>query len=144
MSLSIAIPVPKKQPPDACCVRVKLYRCLLAGGEGPGGRILSETMLRCATFPHAVGIVDRTFLRDIPWGLGFHLKHVKPTLDDCGHGATPGTFGHAGHFMSNTAWADPGKDLAACILSNGLAEPRAGLRAVSQLSQCIHDVVDRS
>ena len=86
--------------------------------------------------------VRRTFLRDIPWGLGFHLKHVRPSLDDCGATATPGTFGHGGHFLVNTAWADPGKRLAACILSNGLTEPRAGIEGVQALSQAIHDVVD--
>ena len=98
--------------------------------------------VRLATFPHAVGTVDRTFLIDIPWGLGFHLKHVRPSLDDCGPGATPGSFGHAGHFLVNTAWADPGRDLAVCILSNGLAPARDGMAAVGRLSQSIHDVVD--
>ena len=56
--------------------------------------------------------------------------------------ATPGTFGHGGHFLVNTAWADPGKDLTACILANGLTAPRAGTRAVVALSQSIHDAVD--
>ena len=123
---------------------VKLYRALLDGGSGPEGRLLSPEMVRRATFPHAVGLVDRTFQQDIPWGLGFHLKHVRPSLDDCGATATPGTFGHGGHFLVNTAWADPGKDLAACILSNGLTQARAGIRAVAALSQSIHDVVDGS
>jgi CubicO group peptidase (beta-lactamase class C family) len=99
-------------------------------------------MVRTATFPHAVGIRDRTFLVDVPWGLGFHLKHVRPSLDDCGETATPGTFGHAGHFIASTAWADPGKDLCAAILTNGLVERRAGFAAVKALSQSIHDVVD--
>ena len=123
---------------------VKLYRTLLDGGRGPNGQLLSAEMIRVATSPHVVGIRDRTFLRDIPWGLGFHLKHVISSLDDCGESATPGTFGHGGHFLVNTAWADPGKDLAVCILSNGLSEPRAGIRAVCALSQSVHDVVDRS
>lgn len=122
---------------------IKLYRALLDAGRGPAGRILSAQMVRCATFPHVVGMIDRTFLRDIPWALGFHLKHVRPALDDCGRSATPGTFGHGGHFLVNTAWADPGKDLAVCILANGLTEPRVGVRAVSALSQAIHDEVDR-
>ena len=63
---------------------VAFYRALLDGGRGANGRILSEAMVRTATFPHVVGIRDRTFVRDIPWGLGFHLKHVVPALDDCG------------------------------------------------------------
>jgi CubicO group peptidase (beta-lactamase class C family) len=121
---------------------VKLYRALLDGGRGANGRMLSERMVRTATFPHAVGIRDRTFLRDIPWGLGMHLKHVLPSLDDCGATATPGTFGHGGHFLVNTAWGDPGKDLAVCILSNGLAPPRAGTKGVHRISQAVHDVVD--
>jgi CubicO group peptidase (beta-lactamase class C family) len=121
---------------------IKLYRALLRGGRGANGRLLSERFVRLATFPHAVGTIDRTFLRDIPWGLGFHLKHVRPSLDDCGTTATPGTFGHAGHFMVNTAWGDPGKDLAVCILSNGLSAPRPGTQAVSDLSQAVHDCVD--
>lgn len=120
---------------------VKIYRALLNGGEGPGGRIISPEMVRRATYPHVVGTMDRTFLRDIPWGLGFHLKHVQPSLDDCGATATPGTFGHAGHFMVNTAWADPGKDLAVAIFSNGLTPAREGVAAVSELSQTVHDAV---
>jgi CubicO group peptidase (beta-lactamase class C family) len=121
---------------------VKLYRALLRGGRGPNGQVLEASWVRMATFPHVVGSIDRTFLRDIPWGLGFHLKHVRPSLDDCGTSATPGTFGHAGHFMVNTAWGDPGKDLAVCLLSNGLCAPRPGTRAVHDLSEAVHRLVD--
>jgi hypothetical protein len=122
---------------------VKLYTALLRGGLGANGRVLAPETVRLATFPHVVGSRDRTFLLDIPWGLGFHLKHVRPSLDDCGAGATPGTFGHGGHFLVNTAWADPGKDLAACLLANGLTDRRTGFAAVRALSQSVHDVVDR-
>jgi len=118
------------------------YRALLDGGRGANGRILSGAMLRTATFPHVVGIRDRTFLRDIPWGLGFHLKHVVPSLDDCGTRATPGTFGHGGHFLVNTAFADPGRDLAVAILSNGLSEPRPGLAGVTALADAVHAAID--
>ncbi|HXZ84732.1 MAG TPA: serine hydrolase domain-containing protein [Myxococcota bacterium] len=121
---------------------VAFYRALLDGGRGANGRLLSPEMVRTATFPHVVGIRDRTFLRDIPWGLGFHLKHVLPALDDCGTRATPGTFGHAGHFVVNTAFADPGRDLAVAILSNGLAEPRAGLAGVTALADAVHASID--
>ncbi len=121
---------------------VRFYRAMLDAGEGSGGRLLSPEMVRIATFPHAVGIVDRTFRVDVPWGLGFRLKHAIPTMDDFGHSATPGSFGHGGHFLVNTAWADPAKDLAACILSNGLTAPRTGTQAVIALSQAIHDAVD--
>lgn len=123
---------------------VRFYRALLDGGRGSAGQLLSPETVRLATFPHVVGRIDRTFLIDIPWGLGFHLKHVLPGLDDCGRTATPGTYGHGGHFLVNTAWADPGKDLAACILSNGLTAPRVGTRAVVTLSQSIHDAVESS
>ncbi len=123
---------------------VKLYRALLDGGRGANGPLLSPETVRLATFPHVVGIRDRTFLRDIPWGLGFHLKHVRPSLDDCGTRATPGTWGHGGHFLVNTSWADPGRDLAVCILASGLSEPRAGIRAVSALSDAVHAAVDRT
>jgi CubicO group peptidase (beta-lactamase class C family) len=121
---------------------IRFYRALLNGGMGSGGRLLSPEMVRMATFPNVVGSIDRTFQIDIPWGLGFHLKHVHPGLDDCGRSATPGTFGHGGHFLVNTAWADPGKDLCACVLANGLTAPRLGTRSVVALSQAIHDAVD--
>lgn len=121
---------------------IRFYRALLDGGRGPGGRLLAPETVRMATFPNVVGSIDRTFGIDIPWGLGFHLKHVYPSLDDCGRSATPGTFGHGGHFLVNTAWADPGKDLCACILSNGLTAPRIGTRSVVALSQAIHDAID--
>ncbi len=120
------------------------YRALLDGGKTANGRILSPTMTRMATFPHVVGFRDRTMLRDMPGGLGMHLKHVVPATDDCGTRATPGTFGHGGHFMVNTGWGDPGRNAAAAILSNGLAEPVAGMRAVCALSDAIHDAIDRA
>jgi len=120
------------------------YRALLDGGQAKNGRLLSREMVRMATFPHVVGFRDRTFLRDIPWGLGMHLKHVFPSLDDCGRRATPGTFGHGGHFLVNTAWGDPGRDVAAAILSNGLSEPISGLRGVTALSDAIHAAIDRA
>jgi hypothetical protein len=120
------------------------YRALLDGGRARHGRILSPAMTRAATFPHVVGFRDRTMLRDMPWGLGMHLKHVVPATDDCGTRATPGTFGHGGHFIVNTGWGDPGRNVAAAILSNGLAEPVAGMRAVCALSDAIHDAVDRA
>jgi len=123
---------------------IRFYRAMLNAGAGSDGRLLSPEMAGIATFPHVVGIVDRTLLVDTPWGLGFRLKHAIPTMDQFGHTATPGTFGHGGHFLVNTAWADPRKDLAACILSNGLTTPRTGTRAVTALSQAIHDAVDTS
>ncbi len=122
---------------------VRFYRCLLDTLEDRRSRLLGYEMVRCATFPHVVGIQDRTFLLDIPWGLGMHLKHVRPSLDDCGRSATPGTFGHGGHFLVNTAWGDPGKNLAFCALSNGLAPSRDGRVAVERLSQSVHEVVDQ-
>ena len=120
----------------------RFYQALLQGGRGPNGNLLSARMVRVATFPHAVGTTDRTFLRDIPWGLGFHLKHVRPSLDDCGDSASPGTFGHAGHFLVNTFWADPVKELAVGFLSNGLTAPKRGMDAVNRLSESVHRVVD--
>jgi CubicO group peptidase (beta-lactamase class C family) len=123
---------------------IRFYRAMLNGGEGSGGRLLSPEMVRIATFPHSVGTIDRTFLVDVPWGLGFRIKHAIPSMDDFGGTATPGTFGHGGHFLVNTAWGDPGKDLTACILSNGLTAPRVGTKAVVALSQAIHDAVDAS
>ena len=123
---------------------IRFFRDLLDTLRTERAGMLSPAMARCATFPHAVGIRDRTFLLDIPWGLGMHLKHVRASLDDCGQTATPGTFGHGGHFLVNTAWADPGKNLVFCTLSNGLAPAREGRRGVERLSQAVHDVVDHA
>jgi CubicO group peptidase (beta-lactamase class C family) len=123
---------------------VRFYRAMLNAGQGSNGRLLSPEMVRIATFPHSVGTIDRTFLIDVAWGLGFRLKHAIPAPDDFGNTATPGTFGHGGHFLVNTAWGDPGKDLTACILSNGLTAPRTGTKATIALSQAIHDAVDAS
>jgi len=133
--------------PGACGISranqvVHFYRSLLDTLRDQRQRVLSFEMARMATFPHVVGSRDRTFLLDIPWGLGMHLKHVRPALDDCGRSATPGTFGHGGHFLVNTAWGDPGKDLAFCTLSNGLAPSREGRAAVERLSESVHEVVD--
>ena len=120
----------------------KFYQALLNHGRGTEGQLLSPEMVRRATFPQVVGFTDRTFLRDIPWGLGFHLKHTQPSLDDCGDSATPGTFGHAGHFIVNTFWADPQKQLTAGFLSNGLAPPKEGTAGVNRLSESVHRIVD--
>ena len=120
------------------------YRALLDGGRGKIRPILSRAMTRMATFPHVAGFRDRTMVRDMPWGLGMHLKHVLPSVDDCGRRATPGTFGHGGHFLVNTGWGDPGRNVAVAILSNGLAEPVAGMRAVCALSDAIHTAIDRA
>ncbi len=121
---------------------IKLFSALLREGRGENGRILSAEMVRRATFPHVSGTRDRTFLRDIPWGLGMHLQHVLPGNDFFGRTATPGSFGHAGHWLVNVAWGDPGKDLAAVVLANGLTPSRIGIRSVEALSQAIHDAVD--
>ena len=121
---------------------IRFYRAMLDGGRGSKGRLLSPEMVRIATFPHSVGTIDRTFLIDVAWGLGFRLKHAIPMPDDFGATATPGTFGHGGHYLVNTAWGDPVKDLAGCILSNGLTAPRTGRKATIALSQAIHDAVD--
>ena len=77
-------------------------RALLDGGQAKNGRILSPAMARMATFPHVVGFRDRTMLRDMPWGLGMHLKHVLPAIDDCGTRATPGAIGLA----NSGVWID--------------------------------------
>ncbi len=121
---------------------VKLYRALLRGGAGENGRILSPSMTRAATFPHVAGFPDRTLLADIPWGLGFHLRNALPGPSTFGATATPGSFGHGGHFLVNVAWADPGKNLAACILANGLTEVVLGTSSVAALSQAIHDALE--
>ncbi|HXV36483.1 MAG TPA: serine hydrolase domain-containing protein [Myxococcota bacterium] len=120
---------------------VRFYRAMLDLGRGRNGRLLSERMVRTASFPHVVGSIDRTFLVDVPWGLGFRIRHPLTPIDDFGNSATPGAFGHGGHFLVNTAWADPAKDIAACILSNGLTAPRTGTKAVVALSQAIHDAL---
>jgi len=123
---------------------VRFYRAMLDAGRGSNGRLLSPEMVRIATFPHSVGTIDRTFLIDVAWGLGFRLKHAIPMPDEFGETATPGTFGHGGHFLVNTAWADPAKDLAGCILSNGLTALRTGRKATIALSQAIHAAVATS
>jgi CubicO group peptidase (beta-lactamase class C family) len=121
---------------------VKLFSALVQDGRAENGRILAPEMVRLATFPHVSGFRDRTFRSDIPWGLGMHLKHVLPGDNPFGRTATPGSFGHGGHFLVNVAWGDPGKDLAAAILANGLTEPGLGVRSVAALSQAVHDAVD--
>ncbi len=67
---------------------------------------------------------------------------MLPGNDFFGRTATPGSFGHAGHWLVNVAWGDPGKDLAAVVLANGLTPSRIGIRCVEALSQAVHDAVD--
>ena len=117
-------------------------RCSTAGGGSTG-----DPLARDGAHGHlpARGGVPRSHdAARHALGAGHAPEARAAAVDDCGTRATPGTFGHGGHFMVNTGWGDPGRNVAAAILSNGLAEPVAGMRAVCALSDAIHAAIDRA
>lgn len=122
---------------------VRFYRMLLNGGEGPNGRVVSKDRVRLITFPHVAGFIDPVLRADIPWGLGLKLKSAWGNPDFFGSRATPGSYGHLGHVAVTMAFADPGRDAAIAILTNGLHPMERGTELLCRIADRIHEAIDR-
>ncbi len=122
---------------------VKFFRLMLDGGLAKSGqRILSKEIIGRAVFPHVAGTRDRILGNDVPWGLGFQLKDATKNPGFFGSLATPGTYGHMGHFGVATAFADPGRDVAVAVLTNGLINASEGVLALSRIADAVFRQAD--
>lgn len=91
------------------------YQLLLEGGATGGVRVFSPDTVRVATAEAAAGEVDRTLLAPIRYSLGFMLGGRTVSLFGP---QTYHAFGHLG-FTNVLSWADPERDVAAALLTNG-------------------------
>jgi CubicO group peptidase (beta-lactamase class C family) len=93
----------------------RFFQLLLDGGVLDGRRIFDRRTVRRALAEHAYFEIDLTFTIPIRYGLGFVLGANHLSL----YGLhTPRAFGHLG-FSNILAWADPERDISACIMTNG-------------------------
>lgn len=127
---------PNKCRPGASCRGPindlgKFMTMLYEGGSASIGRILSEKTVDTITSPSRVGVVDKTFMKTIDWGLGFMLdsKQYQETYPySFGPGCSEDTFGHNGN-QSSAAYVDKENELVVCFVFNGLpGEPQHQIR----------------
>lgn len=118
---AIALPHPAANGRGPAVQLLQFYRMLLEHGSLNGRRLLKESTVHEWTRPQRVGMFDHTFRTEIDWGFGFRVNSAqtgKPTAYGFGAHASARAFGHAGA-QSSSALADPEKNLALVILTNG-------------------------
>ncbi|MFC4472810.1 serine hydrolase domain-containing protein [Streptomyces xiangluensis] len=96
----------------------RFFTMLLAGGEGPGGRVLRPPTVAALTARHRVGLTDPFGNAD--WGLGFRVesRHLGEEYTAFSRYASLSSFGHYGLWTS-TAFADPETGLVIALHLNG-------------------------
>lgn len=96
----------------------RFFTMLLAGGEGPGGRVLRPPTVAALTARHRVGLTDPFGNAD--WGLGFRVesRHLGEEYTAFSRHASLSSFGHYGLWTS-TAFADPETGLVIALHLNG-------------------------
>lgn len=100
----------------------RFFEVLLRGGEQDGIRVFDRRTIRRAVSEQSWLEFDLTLMAPIRYGMGFILGGDHVSLYGPG---TPHAFGHLG-FTNVLAWADPERDIAACLMTSGkpLATPR--------------------
>jgi CubicO group peptidase (beta-lactamase class C family) len=91
------------------------FECLRAEGELGGVRVFEPRTVRRATSEQSFWEADFTLGIPVRYGLGFMLGGELLSLFGPG---TPHAFGHLG-FTNIIGWADPQRELAAAIVTNG-------------------------
>lgn len=113
----------------------RVFRGLLDALAGRDESVWSPRAVAEMTFPHSAGQRDRRLGTTIPWGLGVLIVPpwsggATPRKGLNGGAmfgpATPGAFGHAGNVFGSTAFADPHRDAAVVVLTNGLVTAETG------------------
>ncbi|GAA2346252.1 serine hydrolase domain-containing protein [Streptomyces violaceusniger] len=96
----------------------RFFGTLLAGGQGPGGRVLRPQTVVAMTARHRVGLTDAFGNAD--WGLGFRVesRHLGEEYTAFSRYASLRTFGHYGLWTS-VAFADPEARLVLALHLNG-------------------------
>jgi CubicO group peptidase (beta-lactamase class C family) len=93
----------------------RFFELLLRGGTLDGVRIYDPRTIGRATVHHGTLEIDSFLGIPVRYGMGFMLGNPGPGL--YGWNA-PKAFGHAG-FTTVLAWADPERDLSACLMTSG-------------------------
>lgn len=93
----------------------RFFELLLRGGRLGGVEIFDRRTLQHATAEQEYLNIDATFGVPIRYSMGFVLGGRLASL----YGPdTEAAFGHLG-FTTITAWADPARDLSACLMTSG-------------------------
>ncbi len=96
---------------EAC----RFFELLLRGGELDGVRVFGARTVRRAVTEQSWMERDRMLGLPIRYGMGFMLGARR--LSFYGH-HTPRAFGHLG-FTNVLCWADPDRELSACLVASG-------------------------
>lgn len=91
----------------------RFYEALLAG------EILTPATRSLLTSSSRGNLYDRTFGREMQWGLGFLIDNGPQAPYGAGVFTQPGVFGHGGQ-QSSLAFADPSRQLVFVAIFNGL------------------------
>jgi CubicO group peptidase (beta-lactamase class C family) len=91
------------------------YQCLLEEGQLDGVRVFEPRTVRHATSEQSYWEVDLTLGIPIRYGLGFMLGSKRASLFGTDNAAA---FGHVG-FTNTFTWADPERQIAVGLLTNG-------------------------
>jgi CubicO group peptidase (beta-lactamase class C family) len=93
----------------------RFWQCLLNEGELDGARIFDRRTVRRARTEQTYLELDLILGFPVRYGLGFILGGERVSLYGPG---TPHAFGHLG-FTNVVCWADPERDIAACLMTSG-------------------------
>ena len=107
-------------------------------------RILSERTVELLTSPAREGLLDRTFMKTIDWGLGFMLdsKHHQDSYPySFGEGCSEETFGHNGN-QSSAAYVDPENELVICFVFNGIPGEIKHQKRLDAMNKAIYQDLD--
>lgn len=118
----------------------KLYETLLAGLQSNETPVLRPATIGAMARRARQGKVDRTWGQVMDWGLGFIVnsrRYGPATPYGYGDYASDSTFGHSGA-QSSSAFADPGRDLVAAYVFNGMPGEPKHQRRVRQITNAIY------
>ena len=140
---------PNKCRPGASCRGPvnelgKFMNMLYEGGSTDRARILSERTVEEMISPSRVGVVDKTFMKKIDWGLGFMLDSKQYQVRypySFGPGASEDTFGHNGN-QSSAAYVDRENELVVCFAFNGLPGEPAHQERLHKMNLAIYEDLD--
>ena len=93
----------------------RFFEILLNKGTLDGVRVFQSRTVEAATKPVVRGKIDRMLFLPVPYSSGFMLsgRHVGFYGPN-----TPQAFGHLG-FTNVLGWADPERDVSACLMTSG-------------------------
>lgn len=137
---------PNKCRPGASCRGPvnqlgKFMNMFYEKGSTGAARILSERTVEKMTSPSRSGVIDKTFMKTIDWGLGFMIdskKYQERYPYSFGAGCSAETFGHNGN-QSSAAYVDPENELTVCFVFNGLPGEAAHQQRLHEINLAIYE-----